>query len=114
MVESIIDNYKDSYVAFLDVLGFKNMVMKKKNQKLTTNNALKLLLAAESQRVLEIEEKEYFQRAAVLNLIPESLNKIFTEDRMMSRKEMIFLAAHYLDRFRTPSDLKFIRGEYFD
>lgn len=36
MEESIIDNYKESYVAFLDVLGFKNMVMKKKNQKLTT------------------------------------------------------------------------------
>ncbi|MFN2339873.1 MAG: FAD-dependent oxidoreductase [Halanaerobium sp.] len=84
------------------------------NQKLTTINALKLLLAAESQRVLEMERSEYFKKAAEMNLIPASLSGIFVDDRMMSRKEMILLAAHYLDRFRTPSDLKYIRGEYFD
>lgn len=83
-------------------------------QKLTTINALKLLLAAESQRVLEMERKEYFQKSSEMNLIPDSISEIFSKDRMMSRKEMILLAAHYLDRFRTPSDLKFIRGEYFD
>jgi len=83
-------------------------------QKLTTTNALKLLLAAESQRVLEMETKKYFQKASKMNLIPNSLSKIFTEDRIMSRKEMILLAAYYLERFRTPSDLKYIRGEHFD
>ena len=84
------------------------------SQKLTTTNALKLLLAAESQRVLEIEKKEYYQKALNMNLIPEKLKKVISKDKVMSRKEMIILTAHYLDRFSTPSDLKFIRGEYFD
>ena len=84
------------------------------SQKLTTINALKLLLAAESQRVLEMESKEYLQKASEMDLIPDSLSKIFSESRIMSRKEMILLAAHYLERFSAPSDLKFIRGEYFD
>lgn len=84
------------------------------SQNLTTTNALKLILAAESQRVLEMEKREYKQKAAGMNLIPASLSGIFAEDRLMNRKEMILLAAHYLDRFRTPSDLKYIRGEYFD
>jgi hypothetical protein len=84
------------------------------SEKLTSTNALKLLLAAESQRVLEMDSKDYLKRAEELNLIPDSLNLIFSEDRLMSRKEMLLLAAHYLDRFRTPSDLKYIRGEYFE
>jgi hypothetical protein len=85
-----------------------------KNIKLTTNNALKLLLAAESQRVLEMDQDNYYQRALELKLIPEELEDIFIEDRIMSRREMIILSAHYLDRFKTPSELKYIRGEYFD
>lgn len=36
MRNSIIQNYKDSYVAFLDVLGFKEMVHNKEDKKLTT------------------------------------------------------------------------------
>ncbi|TDO71623.1 FAD dependent oxidoreductase [Halanaerobium saccharolyticum] len=84
------------------------------SQKLTTTNALKLLLAAESQRVLEMESKEYLTKAVEMNLIPDSLIGIFSKSRIMNRKEMILLAAHYLDRFSTPSDLKFIRGENFD
>ncbi|CCU79228.1 hypothetical protein HSACCH_01162 [Halanaerobium saccharolyticum subsp. saccharolyticum DSM 6643] len=84
------------------------------NKKLTTTNALKLLLAAESQRVLEIEETDYFKKALEMELIPDKLIVVLTKDRIMSRKEMIILAAHYLERFETPSDLKDIRGEYFD
>ncbi|RAK11147.1 FAD dependent oxidoreductase [Halanaerobium saccharolyticum] len=84
------------------------------SQKLTTINALKLLLAAESQRVLEMESKEYFKKAKEMNLIPENLSTIFSKERIMTRKEMILLAAYYLDRFSAPSDLKYIRGEYFD
>jgi hypothetical protein len=61
-----------------------------------------------------MDSKDYLKRAEELNLIPDSLNLIFSEDRLMSRKEMLLLAAHYLDRFRTPSDLKYIRGEYFE
>ena len=85
-----------------------------KNQKLSTTSALKLLLAAESQRVLEMEQESYLKRAEELKLIPVVLKEIFVEDRIMSRKEMIILAADYLERFKTPSDLKYIRGEYFD
>ena len=84
------------------------------SQKLSTTNALKLLLAAESQRVLEMPRSQYFQQANKMNLIPEKLADILSEYRLMSRKEMIILASHYLDRFSTPSDLKYIRGEYFD
>lgn len=36
MSESITAKYKDSYVAFLDVLGFKNMVIQEDDVKLTT------------------------------------------------------------------------------
>ncbi|PXV69341.1 FAD-dependent oxidoreductase [Halanaerobium congolense] len=85
-----------------------------KNKKLTTTNALKLLLAAESQRVLEMDKDQYFKKALELNLIPDKLIVVLTKKRVMRRKEMIILAAHYLDRFETPSDLKYIRGEYFD
>ena len=85
-----------------------------KKQKLSTTAALKLLLAAESQRVLEMEQENYLKRAEELELIPAALKEIFVEDRIMSRKEMIILAADYLERFKTPSDLKYIRGEYFD
>ncbi|MFP4370972.1 MAG: FAD-dependent oxidoreductase [Halanaerobium sp.] len=84
------------------------------SEKLTTNGALKLLLAAESQRVLEMEAEEYFQQALKLNLIPEELREELQKNRKMSRKEMIVLAADYLDRFETPSDLKIIRGEHFE
>ena len=84
------------------------------NKRLTTTNALKLLLAAESQRVLEIKETDYFKKALEMELIPDKLIVVLTKDRIMSRKEMIILAAHYLERFETPSDLKDIRGEYFD
>jgi len=49
-----------------------------------------------------------------MELIPDKLIVVLTKDRIMSRKEMIILAAHYLERFETPSDLKDIRGEYFD
>ena len=84
------------------------------NQKLSTINALKLLLAAESQRVLEIDEDDYYNKALELNLIPKDLKEIMLENRIMSRKEMIMLAAAYLDRFPTPSDLKIIRGEHFE
>lgn len=83
-------------------------------KKLTANNALKLLLAAESQRVLEIERENYFKKAEELNLINEEFDYLAKEDKLLSRKEMIILAAHYLDRFPTPSDLKYIRGEYFE
>jgi hypothetical protein len=85
-----------------------------KKQKLSTTAALKLLLAAESQRVLEMDQENYLKRAEELELIPAALKEIFVEDRIMSRKEMIILAADYLERFKTPSDLKYIRGEYFD
>ena len=84
------------------------------NKKLTTYNALKLLLAAESQRVLEIDRNQYFEKAVELNLLPDSLKKLLQKEQLMSRKEMIILAAHYLDRFQTPPDLKYIRGEYFE
>ncbi len=84
------------------------------NKSLTTVNALKLLLAAESQRVLEIDKEDYYQKALEMELVPAKLILVLAEDRIMSRKEMIILAAHYLDRFETPSDLKDIRGEYFD
>lgn len=84
------------------------------SEKLSTNSALKLLLAAESQRVLEMETEEYYQQALELNLIPEELKEELQENRQMSRKEMIVLAAYYLDRFLTPSDLKIIRGEHFE
>lgn len=81
---------------------------------LTTTNALKLLLAAESQRVLEIAAEDYFKKAFAMELIPDKLIVVLTKDRMMSRREMIILAAHYLERFETPSDLKDIRGEYIE
>lgn len=84
------------------------------NQSLTTTNALKLLLAAESQRVLEMEEEDYYKKALEMDLIPGKLILVLSEEKIMSRKEMIILAAHYLERFETPSDLKDIRGEYFD
>jgi uncharacterized Fe-S cluster-containing protein len=84
------------------------------NKILTTTNSLKLLLAAESQRVLEMDEKNYYQKALEMNLIPDKLIVVLTKDRIMKRKEMIILAAHYLELFETPSDLKDIRGEYFD
>ncbi|MGM0499399.1 MAG: FAD-dependent oxidoreductase [Bacillota bacterium] len=84
------------------------------NQSLTTTNALKLLLAAESQRVLEMEEEDYYKKALEMDLIPGKLILVLAEEKIMSRKEMIILAAHYLERFETPSDLKDIRGEYFD
>jgi hypothetical protein len=84
------------------------------NKKLTTTNALKLLLAAESQRVLEMNEDQYFNKALEMDLVPDKLIVVLTKKRVMNRKEMIILAAHYLDRFETPSDLKAIRGEYFD
>lgn len=81
---------------------------------LNTTNALKLLLAAESQRVLEIAAEDYFKKAFAMELIPDKLIVVLTKDRMMSRREMIILAAHYLERFETPSDLKDIRGEYIE
>lgn len=84
------------------------------NKKLTTTNALKLLLAAESQPVLEINKESYYQKSLAMDLIPDKLILVLKKKRKMKRKEMIILAAHYLDRFETPSDLKFIRGEYFD
>ena len=84
------------------------------NQGLTTTNALKLLLAAESQRVLEMEKEDYYKKALEMDLVPDKLILVLAEDKIMSRKEMIILAAHYLERFETPSDLKDIRGEYFD
>jgi hypothetical protein len=84
------------------------------NKSLTTTNALKLLLAAESQRVLEMEKEDYYKKALKMDLIPGKLILVLAEEKIMSRKEMIILAAHYLDRFETPSDLKDIRGEYFD
>lgn len=61
-----------------------------------------------------MEQENYLKRAEELELIPAALKEIFVEDRIMSRKEMIILAADYLERFKTPSDLKYIRGEYFD
>lgn len=82
-----------------------------KDKLLTTTNALKLLLAAESQRVLEIPVAEYYQKAVELNLIPPSLLAEFNHDKKLKRSEMIILAAHFLDRFPTPEYLKFIRGE---
>ena len=84
------------------------------NQGLTTTNALKLLLAAESQRVLEMEKEDYYKKALEMDLVPDKLILVLAEEKIMSRKEMIILAAHYLERFETPSDLKDIRGEYFD
>lgn len=36
MIDSIVSSYKESYVAFLDVLGFKDMVMKQNDDKLVT------------------------------------------------------------------------------
>lgn len=36
MIDSIVGRYKESYVAFLDVLGFKDMVMKQNDNKLVT------------------------------------------------------------------------------
>ena len=34
-MDSIVDRYKESYVAFLDILGFKNMVKKEDDEKLS-------------------------------------------------------------------------------
>lgn len=82
-----------------------------KNRRLNSQNALKLLLAAESRPVLEIAEKDYYAKALSLDLIPADLKNILKQKKLLSRKEMLILAAHYLDRFETPSDLKFIRGE---
>ncbi|MGM0548144.1 MAG: FAD-dependent oxidoreductase [Bacillota bacterium] len=81
------------------------------DQDLTTINALKLLLAAESKPVLQIAEKDYYQKALNLDLIPPKLILVLAEKRKLSRKEMIILAAHYLDHFETPAYLKSIRGE---
>lgn len=85
-----------------------------KDRKLKSISALKLLLAAESQKVLEMKEENYYKKAAELDLIPEDMQDILQKDQKLSRKNMINLAAHYLERFKTPSDLKFIRGEYLD
>lgn len=84
------------------------------NEKLTTTNALKLILAAESQRVLDMDSQDYFPKALKMDLIPDKLILVLRKDRIMNRQEMIILAAHYLERFETPTDLKKIRGEYFE
>lgn len=87
-----------------------------KNRNLTANKALMLLLAAESQKVLEIDSKNYYNLAENLNLIPKYLKNKFKEKPKedLTQKEMIILAAHYLDRFETPAYLSFIRGENID
>ena len=83
-------------------------------KKLSSQNALKLLLAAESQKVLEMNVKNYYKKAEKMDLIPKELKASLSKDKLLNRKEMLILAAHYLERFSTPSDLKVIRGEYFD
>lgn len=85
-----------------------------KNRNLTSQNALKLLLAAMSRPVLKINPKDYFALADKLNIIPAEIRDVFKKNSVLQGREAIILAGHFINQFETPERLKYIRGEYFD
>ncbi|MGM0601741.1 MAG: FAD-dependent oxidoreductase [Bacillota bacterium] len=84
------------------------------NKNLTSQNALKLLLAAMSRPVLKINTADYFALADELEIIPAEIRDVLKENSVLKGREAVILAGHFINQFETPERLKHIRGEYFD
>ncbi len=82
-----------------------------KPQLLTTQKAFMLLLAAESQRVLEIEPAHYYQRLLDRNLIPNELENTLKLEETLTREEAYILLSHFAEKYPVPARLKRFRGE---
>jgi len=85
-----------------------------KNRNLTSQNALKLLLAAMSRPVLKINSDDYFALADKLDIIPAEIRDVMKKNSILRGREALILAGHFINQFETPERLKYIRGEYFD
>ena len=79
--------------------------------KLTRSTAAKLLLAAESYRVLEMDENEYYKTAVNENLISDDTHQFIKDKTLIERREAYILLADFLQRYDIDNNLKKLRSE---
>ena len=79
-------------------------------KKLDKINAYRLLLAASSHRVSEINKDNYFDILTVENLIPGDFNNNIKSNQNLTRKEAYYLIGYFLKQTKLPEQLLKYRG----
>jgi hypothetical protein len=81
---------------------------------LKRDKAAQLLLAACSQRVLNINESEYYPRAIEMQLIPDIISEKILDNRVLNRREAYIIIASFLRKNELSERLKSLRGETYE
>ncbi len=79
-------------------------------KKLDKINAYRLLLAASSHRVSEIDKENYFNILAVENYVPDGFNNDIKKDQNLTRKEAYYLVGYFLKQTQLSEQLIKYRG----
>ncbi|MFW6381536.1 MAG: FAD-dependent oxidoreductase [Bacillota bacterium] len=77
---------------------------------LTRDQASKLLLAAISKRVLEMDQDTYFRRAVEEGLVPAYIEGEVSEDRELTRKEAYIWLGSFLKKYKVRGNVRQYRG----
>ncbi|MGM0445409.1 MAG: FAD-dependent oxidoreductase [Bacillota bacterium] len=78
--------------------------------KLDKNNAYRLLLAASSHRIDKLDSSNYYDVLLDENLIPDDIQEIIKENRLLKRKEAYYLIGYFLKQEELSEELKKYRG----
>ncbi|MCF8001734.1 MAG: FAD-dependent oxidoreductase [Halanaerobiales bacterium] len=78
--------------------------------KLDKINAYRLLLAASSHRVSEINKDNYLDILTVENLVPSDFNNDINTNQGLTRKEAYYLVGYFLKQTKLPEKLLKYRG----
>lgn len=116
MIDSIVGRYKESYVAFLDVLGFKDMVMKQNDNKLVTyfnevNNVI--------DELKRIDRKKDIGYIVISDSIILTVEKVLDPEKNIKILRQICIAVSKIQKRLALNDI-WIRGAissgktYFD
>jgi hypothetical protein len=79
-------------------------------KKLDKINAYRLLLAASSHRVSEIDKENYFNILAVENYVPDGFDNNINKDQNLTRKEAYYLVGYFLKQTSLAEQLIKYRG----
>jgi len=103
---------KDAEIFYEWVPGGLTTLSKK--QPLSRDRAAMLLLAATSHRLSEINYDDYYNKALKLELIPDIIEKLVKNNRLLTRREAFIIAGNFLLKYNANQELMFFRGENND
>lgn len=81
------------------------------DRELTRDRAAMLLLAAASEKVLEMNPDKYYSVAREKGLITDTAHNAMKNKKVLDKKTAFILATEFLLQYPIPEDLKNLRGE---